>query len=129
MSLRGCHLLLGAIGLVLFVLTGQYMARVIGVPELSDAQRMLYRSNHIYLLLACGMNVFVGCAMVPGDKRGRLQQLCSAILVVATLLLAWSFFFEPATGSLARPVTGAALYLLFIAPVVLLSGELVNRLR
>ena len=45
--MRTLHLAIGAAGMLLFVLAGQYMARLAGVPELPDTERMLYRSNHI----------------------------------------------------------------------------------
>ena len=95
MTWRGWHLLVGGAGMLLFVLTGYYMLRVAGVPELPDSERLLYRSSHIYLLLVCVANVYVGYAMPAGVKPGRPQVLCSAVLLFAVPLLAWSFFAEP----------------------------------
>ena len=36
-NFRNCHLIVGGPGLLLFVLQGQYMARVLGVEHLADA--------------------------------------------------------------------------------------------
>jgi hypothetical protein len=128
-SLRNCHLFLGGAGLLLFILTGQYMARIVGVPELADTDRMLYRSVHIYLLLACTANVVAGHYQAPGVRLDRLQQLSSALLLLSPLLLAWSFFTEPASGSLDRPVAEAGLYLIFAATALLLVADGYRRIK
>ena len=112
-SLRNCHLVLGGLGLVLFLLTGQFMARIAGVPELPDAERVLYRAGHIYLLLACVANVFAGAGMHAGKPSGLVPRLCSLLLMLSLLLLAWSFFTELPGDDLERPASRLALYLLF----------------
>ena len=120
MSLRNCHLWLGGAGLVLFLLTGQYMTRVVGVPDLSEVERMVYRAGHIYLLLACVANVFAGATMKADTPLDLLQRVCSLLLIVSVALLAWSFFFEVPADELERPVARLALYLLFGAASALL---------
>lgn len=129
MSLRNCHLVIGAVGLLLFLLTGQYMARVVEVPDLPDVDRMLYRAGHIYLLLACTANVFTGYALPPGERAGWVQRLSSSILIITTFVLAWSFFVEPPVGELDRPVTRTALIVLFAAPAILVLDSAISRFR
>ena len=112
-SLRNCHLVLGGLGLLLFLLTGQFMARIAGVPEMPDTERILYRAGHIYLLLACVANVFAGAAMQSAQPSGIVSKLCSLLLMLSLLMLAWSFFTELPGDDLERPASRLALYLLF----------------
>lgn len=126
---RNCHLLVGGLGLVLFALQGQYMARVLGMENLPDGSRMLYRSAHIYLMLASLVNVGVGYYMTPERTLNLLQRVISAVLLVCPALLAWSFFTESATGTLERPIATNTLYLLFISGVLLLLQEIYRRFK
>ena len=51
--LRSLHLVAGILGLLLFVLQGQYMDHVHDhLAGMEDGPRMMFRSSHIYLLLA-----------------------------------------------------------------------------
>ncbi len=129
LSLRNCHLVVGATGLLLFLLTGQYMARVAGVPELPDGERLLYRAGHIYLLLACVANVFAGAAMKAGEPTGLIQRLCSLLLMVSLVLFGWSFLAEVPTGKLERPAARLALYTLFGASSTLVLQAAYNAYR
>lgn len=123
MSLRTCHLLVGGLGLLVFLLQGQYMARVVGMEALPDGARMLYRSAHIYLMLASLANVCVGYYMTPERAPNPLQRLTCVVLLTCPALLAWSFFTESASGSLERPIATYTLYLLFGSAVLLLLQE------
>jgi hypothetical protein len=129
MSWRTCHLVVGGLGLLLFILQGQYMARVLGVMELPDAARMMYRSAHIYLLLACVANVTIGYYMTPAVVMNHLQRLVSIVLLISPALLIWSFFAESTAENLERPIAQASLYLLFGAGVLMLLQELYRKLR
>ena len=129
MNFRTFHLLVGALGLLLFILQGQYMARVIGLETLPDGERMLYRSAHIYLMLACLANVAVGYFMTPGRGATVLQRVVSVALLACPFLLIVSFLTESATGSLDRPIATMALYLLFGSSALLLIDETSTWLR
>ena len=129
MSWRNCHLVVGALGLALFILQGQYMARVLGVAELPDAARMMYRSAHIYLLLACVANVCVGYYMTPSVVVSKVQRLTGVILLVSPVLLIFSFFSESSDATLDRPIAKTALYLLFGAALLLVLSEIYRRVR
>jgi len=126
---RKLHLSVGILGLLLFVLQGQYMARVLGVPELPDVQRMLYRSAHLYLMLACAANVCVGYFMTAGHSPGVLQRLCSVLLLVSPAMLLLSFFIEIDDRGIDRPLLSMALYLVFAAAALLATGAVAARLR
>ena len=124
-----CHLIVGGLGLLLFVLQGQYMARVLGVEHLPDASRMMYRSAHIYFLLVCVANVGVGYSLTPGAAVNYLQRLVGIILLGSPVLLLYSFFTESTVVSLDRPVASMALYLLFGVAVLLILHEIYRRFR
>ena len=127
--MRTLHLVVGGLGIVLFVLTGQYMARVVGIENLGDTHRMLYRSLHIYLLGASAANVCIGCYMPLAKSPGLLRTLGSLAVLASAVLLAISFFVEATTVSLERPIASSGLYLLFGAAVLLLLAESIDRFR
>lgn len=124
---RRCHLLVGGLGLLVFVLQGQYMARVLGMETLPDGARMLYRSAHIYLMLACLANIAVGYFMTPEWTLNHLQRLIGLVLMICPALLVWSFFTESESVTLERPIVSYTLYLLFGSGVLLLLQEAYRR--
>jgi len=126
---RICHLLIGGLGLILFMLQGQYMARILGVADLPDAARMMYRSAHIYLLLASVANVVAGYFMTPTVVVHHLQRLIGVVLLLSPVLFIWSFFTESTVVTLDRPLAKTGLYLLFGAAALLLLDEVYRRLR
>lgn len=119
MTWRNVHLATGALGLLIFVLQGQYMAHALGAPELPDVQRMLYRSAHIYLMLACALNLGTGFFMPRAGPQGVLQKLASISMLVAPPMLLASFFTEVSADTIDRPLLTIALYLTFGAAVLL----------
>ena len=127
MHWRTLHLVTGAAGLLLFVLTGQYMQHVANVPALDDAQRLMYRSLHLYLMGASAGNVLVGYYMATDQAMGFLRGAASVALIISPLLLAVSFFTE--TGTLDRVLASLGLYLLFGAAALLLIAEAWHRFR
>jgi len=129
MSWRNVHLLIGGLGLVLFLLQGQYMARFLGVAELPDAARMMYRSAHIYLLIACVANICAGYFMTPAVMLNHLQRLVGVVLLLSPALFTWSFFTESTVATLDRPIAKTGLYLLFGAAALLLLDEVYRRIR
>lgn len=129
MELRQLHLWVGGLAILLFILTGQYMARMANVPELADMDRLLYRSNHIYLLLVAIINVAVGSYMPGKPDLKPVQRICSYLLLSLPVLLAYSFFAEPQTGDIERPITQASLFLAFGIAALLITWELFQYLR
>ncbi len=98
-SMKRLHLILGFIVVVVFLLTGQYMEYVRN-PTLPDGERVLYRSRHIYILLAGLLNLGIGLyfSYRPRGWRRTLQTIGSVLLFIAPAFLLAGFFYEPTRG-------------------------------
>ena len=121
------HVVFGLLVVVAFLLTGQYMDRfhehLRGMP---DGQRMLYRSRHIYILLAGLLNLGLGAYLQPRPSRlaRALQLLGSALVVAATCMLVAAFFREPPLADLQHtPLSYYGLHAILAGTLLhLLSG-------
>ena len=92
------HLIVGLAVVVIFLLTGQYM-EYLHNRQLPDGQRMLYRSRHIYLLLAGLLNLAIGIYFTARQGwRKKLQLVGSLLIVFAPGPLLAGFFSEPDKG-------------------------------
>src|SRR5215212_10277333 len=106
--MKRLHLWVGVIALFIFLLTGQYMDYLhVRTGVLGETARVMFRSRHIYLLLAGLVNLGLGAyfrAREAGWRRG-LQLLGSALVVAAPLLMVAAFFTEPVGPGLKRHFT------------------------
>jgi hypothetical protein len=106
--MKPLHLIFGMFLLVAFLLTGQYMDRyynhMVGVP---DGVRLLYRTRHIFILLAGLLNLGIGIYFSYGRQWWRkvLQWLGSGLIVIASLLFIAAFFYEPKLENLYTPLS------------------------
>jgi hypothetical protein len=111
--IRQVHLFTGALFILVFIATGQYMD--LGYEHLrgmADGPRLLYRSAHIYLLYAALLNLLLGLYLrlhAPGRAR-ILQVLGSAIILAAPVFMTLSFFLESQDTSFIRPLARIAIY-------------------
>ncbi len=121
------HLVVGAVALVAFLLTGQYMDYLdVRSGAAGEGARMMFRSRHIYLLLAGLVNLGVGAYFVrrAGRWRQAVQTIGSAFVLVAPALLLAAFFNEPGQPGLQRHFTLPAIILLSAGTLChALSGE------
>jgi len=121
-----------------FVLTGQYMDRVLhhlqGMP---DGPRMLYRSRHIYILLTALLHLGIGSYIQyqADTLRRMLQWFGSMLITIAALLFLVAFFYEPSLSGLYAPVTKKGIYLIavgvllhLLSTVRSLQQSMVNKL-
>jgi hypothetical protein len=124
--MKRLHLWFGCAVLIGFILTGQYMDRyhdhLRGMPDLP---RMLYRSRHIYILLAGLLNVGIGAYLRTHQQRWRqlLQITGSGIIMVATILLFIAFFYEPQYPGYITPWSRWGLYLIVAGTLSHLFSE------
>ena len=82
---------------------------------MADAPRMLFRSRHIYILLASLLNLSLGTYLKhqPPDWRRSLQLVGSVLITAATCVLVAAFLYEPLHGNLNyTPFSHYALYLI-----------------
>lgn len=107
-SIAIAHRLVGIAVVLFFLATGALMrSHEPSLLDMDDAQRLLYRSGHIYILFAGLLNLMVG-AWLHGDPRGAARALVvagSALLLLAPELLAVGFFIETPLGELERRIT------------------------
>ena len=122
--MKRLHLLVGAAVLLAFLLTGQYMDYLeVRTNALGETARVMFRSRHIYLLLAALVNLGLGAYFSYRERGWRrgLQLLGSALVVVAPVLMAAAFFAEPVGPGLKRHFTLPAV-------VILSTGTLLHAL-
>ena len=110
--MRRVHLWIGLVGVVAFILTGQYMDRWLGhLTGMADLPRMLYRSAHIYLLLASLLNLVLGLYVTeaPAGWRRWARRIGSVPIALAPVVFLIAFVREPHTASFSRPYAAPAL--------------------
>jgi hypothetical protein len=108
MPLRQLHFAVGLAGIAAFLATGLYMNA--GFPDLYGANevlRYLYRSNHVYLLLASLINVALGVHLVPAAPgwRDRSSLVGSLLVIAAPVVLCFAFFVEAPRATPERVLT------------------------
>ena len=91
-----------------FLLTGQYMDKyfnhLVGMP---DGPRLLYRTRHIFILLAGLLNLGIGAYFTYHSETWRrvLQLIGSILIVGASVLYLIAFFYEPNLANLHTPLS------------------------
>ena len=118
--MRLLHKLAGILTVLIFLGTGAYM-RLNG-PELFQSDptvRMMFRSNHIYILMAGLINIGIGSYFILSQQRWRriLQLIGSTFLLLAPVLLICAFFSEPAGKGFERHLTLSAMILLLTGTI------------
>jgi hypothetical protein len=106
--MKRLHLWFGAVVLFVFLLSGQYMDYLdVRSGALGETARVMFRSRHIYLLLAGLVNVGLGAYFVYRERgwRRSLQLLGSALVLLAPVLMLAAFFSEPGEPGLKRHYT------------------------
>ncbi len=102
------HLIFGIVVMIAFLLTGQYMDKHLNhMVGVSDGVRLLYRTRHIFILLASLLNLGIGIYFSYGAQLWRmiLQVLGSILVVIASLLFIVAFFYEPNLSDLYTPLS------------------------
>ena len=125
------HAGFGLVVVIVFLLTGQYMDKYLhhlrGMP---DGPRMLFRTRHIFILLAGLIHIGIGAYFTfhKTQTRRLMQMLGSGLIVVATVLFVVAFFYEPKLADLKTPLSHWGMYSIFAGTLLhLLSGAEVER--
>ena len=110
--MRRLHLVVGLVGVIGFLLTGQYMDRVHDhLRGMDDARRLLFRSTHLYLLFGSLLNLALGLYLSPTTGWRWSVRTVGSLLVLSTpIFAAIGFFTEPWLSDLDRPYTRPAAY-------------------
>lgn len=109
------HQTVGVITVLVFLATGLLMRfHLSRVFEANYFVRMLFRSSHIYILLAGLLNIALGTYLRLSERRRAIQMFGSICLLTSPAVLIAAFFYEPFRESLDRPVTLLAMLLLLI---------------
>jgi len=124
--MRKIHLIFGIFVVVAFLLTGQYMDKLynhmVGVP---DAQRLLFRTRHIFILLAGLLNLGIGAYFTYRVETWRrtIQLLGSLLIFVASFLFLIAFFYEPKLNDLHTPLSHWGTYTIAVGALLhVISG-------
>ena len=121
--MRQTHLIIGLLGVIAFVLTGQILAHHDpNIHTLSSEVRMMYISRHIYLLGSALVNLTLGLYLQvqPAGWRRRLQQGGSLLIILSPISLLLAFVAEPARGMAGRS------WLSFFGLIALFAGVMMH---
>lgn len=129
-SLRMSHLAVGVIAVVAFLITGQVMGR--HEPPVGDmewAERLLFRSRHIYLLGAGLVNLALGVNYrLPDGAARRGAAIAGSLLALASaLLLFFAFFAEPMAGRWPGALSMLGLQAMFAGVLLYAAASLLRR--
>jgi hypothetical protein len=106
--MKKIHLVFGACVVVAFLLTGQYMDKVYNhMHGVADAPRLLYRTRHIFILLAGLLNLAIGAYFTYRTEAWQrtMQLLGSLLIFAASVLFLIAFFYEPGLVNLRTPLS------------------------
>jgi hypothetical protein len=104
--MRAVHRVVGFAFVVVFLGTGLWMrASFPAAHQGLHGMRMMFRSAHVYILLAALLNLLVAAHWRPQEQPWRrwLQQAGSVALAVIPVMFTIAFFVEPAPERLDRP--------------------------
>ncbi len=107
------HRILGVVMAFVFVGTGAYMHFAFDhLAGMEDTQRLLFRSVHIYILLASLVNFALGIHywVYPKKSHRALQNVGSTLVALSPILFVLGFFNEPWLDGLQRPFSRPAIY-------------------
>ena len=82
----------------------KYYNHMVGVP---DGIRLLYRTRHIFILLAGLLNLSIAAYFTYQLQPWRriLQLIGSVLIFIASILFIAAFFYEPGLSNLYTPLS------------------------
>jgi len=93
--LKKAHLWVGIIGMILFLLSGQYFFLVLGgLQGLDDTPRLLLRTSHVYFFFASFTNILFGIYYVEPSKTGWHTICNQSLILLSPLLIGYGFLCE-----------------------------------
>ena len=113
--MKRTHLIFGAFVVLAFLLTGQYMDKYLNhLDGMPDGPRLLYRTRHIFILLAGLLNLGIGAYFSSRSETWRrvLQLIGSLLIIAASVLFLIAFFYEPKLTDLDTPLSHWGTYII-----------------
>jgi hypothetical protein len=130
--MKRVHLIFGIFIVFAFLMTGQYMDKYYNhLADLADGPRLLFRTRHIFILLAGLLNLGIGSYFIYRIETWRrtLQLIGSLLIFAASFLFLIAFFYEPNLSNLHTPLTHWGTYTISAGAVLhVLSGIRQNRI-
>jgi hypothetical protein len=124
--MKKVHLIFGIFIVFGFLMTGQYMDKYYNhLDGLPDGQRLLFRTRHIFILLAGLLNLGLGAYFTYRIQTWRrtMQVIGSVLIFTASLLFLIAFFYEPNLDDLHTPLSHWGTYTISAGAVLhVISG-------
>ena len=115
-TLRTAHLVVGAMTVAAFLVTGLVMyGHEPALSTMDWGDRLLFRSRHIYILAAGLANLALGVnyGLPDGSARRGAAAAGSLMALASTALLFFAFFAEPMAGREPGRLSAYGLFALF----------------
>ena len=128
-TLRTAHLVVGAITVGAFLVTGLVMyGHQPPLSEMDWGARLMFRSRHIYILAAGLVNLALGVHYVlpPGGVRRAAATAGSLLALASAAMLFFAFFAEPMAGREPGRLSMFGLFALFGGVVLYVPASLVR---
>jgi hypothetical protein len=126
-TLRMAHLVVGAIAVVAFLITGMLMSgHEPPVVELGWGERLLFSSRHVYLMCGGLLNIALGVHYGLPERVARrgAAVIGSVLVLISTVLLFFAFFAEPMAGRWPGYLSNLGLFALFWGVLIYASVSL-----
>jgi predicted MFS family arabinose efflux permease len=122
------NLILGISILILFAITGQLMRHYYFNVDAPDVERLYRRSRHLFLLMAGLTHGGIGVYIVAHQNKwaNLMQWLATALMLMATILLVFAFFYEIPTFIVRTPNAKMGVYLLLAGVSIHFISSLLN---
>lgn len=91
---------------------------VFAVDSEDITTRMMFRANHIYILMSGLINLLLSYALRKEDPLKAITVIASTFLVVSTVSLSLSFYIDPVSQIFPRRLTGYSLQALLVGTVI-----------
>ena len=109
------HRILGIFMAMVFVGTGAYMRFAYdGLEGMEEAQRLVFKSIHIYILLSALVNFMLGVHywIYPRKTTRALQMVGSTLIALAPFVFVLGFFNEPWLDEAHRPFSRPGVFII-----------------